>query len=286
MGPSDLRRLGADPEEALDALAAWSAAHPDSGLHAREDLRALQEIALEVREIDGGRALRSLGTRETTRAYYARWGVRRSWRFARDHGMLTWDHLIHVARLARARARVRRQGGDVRLHGMSFLGNRVELTAPRGSGRLVVGPWCWLGDGAALRAHGGRVTLGAKVVLGGGSTVNAYLDVSIGDGTLIAEGVHITDFDHRTDRVDVPIKDQGVVMSPVRIGADVWLGRGVTVLRGVDIGQGSVVGAHAVVTRDIPPYSVAVGVPARVIGSRIPEDRPGERPSDPSEHRG
>jgi acetyltransferase-like isoleucine patch superfamily enzyme len=159
---------------------------------------------------------------------------------------------------------------------MSFLGHGVELTAPRGSGRLIVGPWCWLGDGAALRAHAGRVTLGSKVVFGGNSTINAYLDVSIGDGTLIAEGVHITDFDHRIDRLDVPIKDQGVVTSPVRIGADVWLGRGVTVLRGVSIGRGSVVGAHAVVTRDIPPYSVAVGVPARVVRSRLPESRPTE----------
>jgi acetyltransferase-like isoleucine patch superfamily enzyme len=182
--------------------------------------------------------------------------------------MFTRDHAVHAARLVRARARVRRQGGDVQLHGMSFLGRDIELTAPRGSGRLVVGPWCWLGDGSSLRAHAGRVTLGSKVVLGGGSTINAYLDVSIGDGALVAEGVHITDFDHRFDRLDVPIKDQGVVTAPVRIGPDVWLGRGVTVLRGVDIGRGSVIGAHAVVTQDIPPYSVAVGVPARVVRSR------------------
>jgi acetyltransferase-like isoleucine patch superfamily enzyme len=283
VGPSDLQRLGADPAVALDALTAWAAEHPDAGLRRPQDMRGLQETALEIREIDGGRALGSLVDHQPPRTHYARWGARRSWRFAREHHMLTRDHLVHAARLVRARARVRRQGGDVRLHGVSFLGHRVELTAPRGSGRLVVGPWCWLGDDAALRAHCGRITLGAKVVLGGGSIINAYLDVSIGDGTLIAEGVHITDFDHRIDRVDVPIKDQGVVTSPVRIGADVWLGRGVTVLRGVDIGQGSVIGAHAVVTRDIPPYSVAVGVPARVIRTRLPGDRLSEGPSDGSD---
>jgi acetyltransferase-like isoleucine patch superfamily enzyme len=237
-----------------------------------EALRLLQESALEVREADGGRSLAALAERELPATHHARWGARRAWRFARDHRMMTRAHAVHAVRLARARARVRLQRADVHLHGMSFLGHRVELTAPTGSGRLIVGPWCWLGDGTALRSHAGRVTIGAKVVIGGGSTVNSYLDVSIGDGALLAEGVHITDFDHRMDRLDVPIKDQGVVSSPVRIGADVWLGRAVTVLRGVDIGRGSVVGAHAVVTRDIPPYSIAAGVPARIIGSRLPDD--------------
>jgi acetyltransferase-like isoleucine patch superfamily enzyme len=286
MGPSELRRLGADPAVALDGLAAWAEGRRELGLRRREDLRALQEIALEVREVDGGRVLTSLDERQPPLAHYPHWGVRRSWRFALERHLLTRDHLVHAARLVRARARVRLQGGDVRLHGMSFLGHRVELTAPHGSGRLIVGPWCWLGDDAALRSHAGRVTLGAKVVFGEGSTINSYLDVSIGDGTLIAEGVHITDFDHRIDRIDVPIKDQGVVTSPVRIGPDVWLGRGVTVLRGVDIGQGSVIGAHAVVTRDVPPYSVAVGVPARVIRSRRPSDAATAGHSGRSAHAG
>lgn len=57
----------------------------------------------------------------------------------------------------------------------------------------------------------------------------------------------------------------------VEIGHDVWLGHGVIVLAGVKIGTGAVVGAGAVVTKDIPPYSVAVGVPARVIRKRFPE---------------
>ncbi len=269
MAASELRRLGADPAVAFEALKAWAAERPDVELRRPADVRALQELALEIREIDGGRALAELSAHEPPAPAYARWGARRAWRFTRQHRMLTRDHAVHVARLARARARARRHRSDVRLSGMSFLGRRVDLTAPLGSGRLVIGPWCWLGDDVALRSHAGRVTLGSKVVIGSGSTINSYLDVTIGDGALLADSVHITDFDHRVDRLDVPIKDQGIVTAPVRIGADVWLGRSVTVLRGVDIGQGSVIGAHAVVTRDIPPYSVAVGVPARVIRSRL-----------------
>ena len=269
MDADRLRRLAADPAVAVDALAerleALEGAPPSE-----ERIRALQVAAHEVRELDGGRALRTLAEREPAAATYERWSAGRSWRFAREHRMLTRLHAVHALRLARARVRLARRRTDVRLHGMSFLGRDVELTAPRGSGRLIVGPWCWIGDGVALRSHAGRVTIGAKSIIGGGTTINSYLDVTIGEGALFADDVHITDFDHRTDRLDLPIKDQGIVTSPVRIGPDVWLGRGVTVLRGVDIGRGSVVGAHSVVTRDIPPYSVAVGAPARVVRSRLP----------------
>ena len=268
MDADRLRRLSADPTAAIDALAerleALEGEEPSD-----ERLRALQAVAHDVRELDGGRALRALSGREPAAANYERWSMGRSWRFAREHRMLTRLHAVHVLRLVRARARAARRRSDVRLHGMSFLGRGVELTAPRGSGRLIVGPWCWIGDGVALRSHVGRVTIGAKSVIGGGTTINSYLDVTIGDGALFADDVHITDFDHRTERLDLPIKDQGIVTSPVRIGPDVWLGRGVTVLRGVDIGRGSVVGAHSVVTRDIPPYSIAVGAPARVVRSRL-----------------
>jgi acetyltransferase-like isoleucine patch superfamily enzyme len=68
----------------------------------------------------------------------------------------------------------------------------------------------------------------------------------------------------------VPIKDQGIVKSPVRIGGDVWIGEKATVLRGVDVGQGAVVASHALVNRDLPPFAIAVGVPARVVKSRLP----------------
>lgn len=272
MDADRLRRLGSDPEVTRPALAASLVARGATERDATARASAVLDAAHLVRELDGGRALRDLMDREPADATAARWGARRAWRFAREHRMLTAMHAVHLARLLRARAGVRVRRADVHLLGMTFLGHDVELTAPRGEGRLIVGPWSWIGDGVALRAHGGRITVGAKAIVGGGTTVNAYLDVTIGEGALIADDVHITDFDHRTDRLDVPIKDQGIVTAPVRIGPDVWLGRGVTVLRGVDIGRGSVIGAHAVVTRDVPPYSVAVGAPARVVRSRRPVD--------------
>jgi acetyltransferase-like isoleucine patch superfamily enzyme len=74
------------------------------------------------------------------------------------------------------------------------------------------------------------------------------------------------------------IAEQGITARGIVIEDDVWLGGGAVVLDGVRIGRGAVVGAGAVVTQDIPPYAIAVGVPARVVGSRRETPRPVEGP--------
>jgi len=164
--------------------------------------------------------------------------------------------------------RVRLTSPDVVLRGPVFLDRGAELYARRGYGRLVVGAWVHLGAGTALRCHEGTLRVGSRGTFGRLTSVNCYLDVEIGEGALVADHVYISDFDHRYAELDRPIKDQGIVKSRVRIGADVWLGTKVTVARGVVIGPGAVVGANAVVTRDVPAYAVAVGAPARVIRDR------------------
>jgi acetyltransferase-like isoleucine patch superfamily enzyme len=152
--------------------------------------------------------------------------------------------------------------------GFVFIGRRVELFARPGYGRLVLGRWVHIGDGTSLRCHEGTLAIGDKVVFGRGNVVNAYLDISIGDTTIVADMVYVTDFDHVFADAERPIKDQGLVKAPVSIGDDVWLGTKVTVVRGTTVGNGCVIAANAVVTRDLAPYSIAVGVPARVIRSR------------------
>ena len=153
-------------------------------------------------------------------------------------------------------------------HGMVFLGRRTEVRCTRGLARMELGRWVWIGNGNSIRCHEGSLRIGDKVVFGTSNTVNAYLDVEIGEGSLVADWVYVADFDHRYDDPDTPIRKQGIRTSPVRIGADCWIGEKATVLRGATVGRGSVVGAHAVVRDDIPPYSVAVGVPARVVKQR------------------
>jgi acetyltransferase-like isoleucine patch superfamily enzyme len=70
------------------------------------------------------------------------------------------------------------------------------------------------------------------------------------------------------DDVNVPIKDQGIVKGPVRIGPDTWVAAKVTVLRNTRVGRGCVLGAHAVVKGDIPDFSIAVGSPAKPVKNR------------------
>jgi acetyltransferase-like isoleucine patch superfamily enzyme len=182
----------------------------------------------------------------------------------RNRAWTPW-YLVRYARLLRFRA----AHPHVVLRGMVFLGRRVELHARPGFGRLEIGRWVHIGDGNSMRCHEGSLRIGDKVVFGKDNTVNCYLDVEIGAASIVADWVYITDFDHRTEDVTLPIKDQGIVKTPVRIGPDVWIGTKVSVLRGTRVGRGSVLGAHAVVRGDIPEFSIAVGAPARVVRNRL-----------------
>jgi acetyltransferase-like isoleucine patch superfamily enzyme len=162
---------------------------------------------------------------------------------------------------------------EVVTEGFVYLGRRVELSARRGYGRIVLGRWVHLGEGTRLRAHEGTLRVGDKAVFGRDNTVNCYLDIEFGARTLVADWVYVCDFDHRFDDLAVPIKDQGIVKTPVRIGPDCWLGTKVSVLRGTRIGRGTVLGAHAVARGEIPEYSIAVGAPARVVRDRMADYR-------------
>ena len=158
---------------------------------------------------------------------------------------------------------------DVVTEGMVYLGRRVEVSARPGYGRIVLGRWVHIGDGNRLRAHEGTLRIGDRTVLGRENTINCYLDLDIGARCLVADWVYMCDFDHRTDDVHVPITDQGIVKSPVRIDEDVWVGVKATVLRGAQVGRGSVLAAHTVVRGTVPAFSVVAGVPGRVVRDRV-----------------
>jgi acetyltransferase-like isoleucine patch superfamily enzyme len=91
--------------------------------------------------------------------------------------------------------------------------------------------------------------------------------IVIGDDVLLGPGTSIIASNHGTEYGTL-IREQAGKDADIVIGNDVWLGASVVVTAGVSIGDGCVVGAGAIVTRDLPPYSICVGVPARVVGQR------------------
>jgi acetyltransferase-like isoleucine patch superfamily enzyme len=218
--------------------------------------------------------------RPPLRLRYPRWGWREAIRTAVERRMYTPQYVRLYRRAAWHRGRALATGQRIEFQGMLFTGKRVEFRARPGHGRLVIGPWCWIGNDNKLRAHEGQLTLGAKVVMGRDNVVNCYLDVEVGDASILADWIYVCDFDHRFDRLDVPIKDQGIVTTPTRIGRDVWVGEKASILRGVDVGDGSVIASHCLVNADLPPFSIAVGVPVRVVRSRLPPGMDPEEAAD------
>lgn len=105
--------------------------------------------------------------------------------------------------------------------------------------------------------------------MGEHTQISAAMEVRIGNGVLTGRYVYISDNNHGKSDYDSlclqPGKRDLYIKGPVIIGNNVWIGDKVSILSGVTIGDGTIIGCNAVVTKDIPPYSVVAGVPARVI---------------------
>jgi acetyltransferase-like isoleucine patch superfamily enzyme len=137
-----------------------------------------------------------------------------------------------------------------------------------GTADIRIGEKSRIGDLAEFITHdGGIIRIGSEVRINRGATLCAYQEVSIGDYTLIGEFVSIRDANHGIVP-GIPIYQQPHEASPIRIGIDVWIGRGACILPGVTIGDGAVIGANSIVTKDIPANAIAAGIPAKVIRNR------------------
>ncbi|NOZ55532.1 MAG: acyltransferase, partial [Calditrichaeota bacterium] len=134
---------------------------------------------------------------------------------------------------------------------------------------IRIGRNVFIGRDTVVATRDGTIEIGDHSDIGASCRIASSGKVVLGKHVLIAAYCYIGGATHRYDRLDLPIMEQGIVRKGgVVIEDDVWLGAGVIIPDGVRIGTGSVIGAGAVVTKDIPPYSVAVGVPARVVANR------------------
>ncbi|RPI03518.1 MAG: TIGR00374 family protein [Calditrichaeota bacterium] len=136
--------------------------------------------------------------------------------------------------------------------------------------RIILGNEVLLGRNTVLGTRGGHIEIGDFSNIGAGCRLGTTSHITFGNHVLLAANCYIGGAQHRFDRLDVPIMRQGYVSrGGVTIEDNVWLGAGVIVLDGVTIGSGSVIGAGSVVTKSVPPNSIAVGVPAKIKGSRV-----------------
>lgn len=135
-------------------------------------------------------------------------------------------------------------------------------------GTIQIGKGVRISDGVILAAYGGSIMLEENVYVGPYCVLYGHGGLRVGRDSLIAAHSVLIPGNHQFADPHAPIRTQGVASVGITIGKDVWIGCGARILDGVDIGDGCIIGAGAVVNRSIEANSIAVGVPARVIGRR------------------
>ncbi len=138
------------------------------------------------------------------------------------------------------------------------------------SPRVKFGRGCVVGKSRLITYYGGRITIGKNTTVLEACELFAHrgTHIKIGEDCMLAKRTIIMTRNHVFDDPNRKIIDQGHIDKDVEIGSDVWTGLDTKILPGVKIGDGCVIGTSAVVTKDLEPMSIAVGIPAKVIKKR------------------
>jgi acetyltransferase-like isoleucine patch superfamily enzyme len=135
---------------------------------------------------------------------------------------------------------------------------------------ITIGDGVFIGRNTILSCKNGDIELAAGANIGFNCEIFSASRVAVGASVLVAAYSYIIGGDHDFSDPSVPVLEQGRTSAGVTIGDGAWMGAGAKILDGVTVGAHAVVGAGAVVRNDVPPYGVAVGIPARVVSTRTP----------------
>ncbi len=134
---------------------------------------------------------------------------------------------------------------------------------------ISIGDNCFIGRNSILSCKNGDIKLGSNITIGFNCELFSASELIIGNDTLIAAYVYCIAGDHEYNTVEKPIGSLEAISKGIIIGQNCWLGSKALILDGVKIGKSSIIGAAAVVNKDIPDYSIAVGIPANVVKTRV-----------------
>jgi galactoside O-acetyltransferase len=116
-----------------------------------------------------------------------------------------------------------------------------------------------------------KVQIGNNVLLNRGTKIGGQCGVKIGNDVMLSYNVNIVSENHAYVNPHLPTKEQGFFGGPIVIEDDVWIGANAVILPNVTLGKGSIIGANAVVTKNVDPYTIVGGIPAKVIKKRFSE---------------
>jgi acetyltransferase-like isoleucine patch superfamily enzyme len=164
-------------------------------------------------------------------------------------------------------------GGRIQIEDNSYILDAVNLLCQNDYGTIILRENVSVDRGVDIKAIGGRVEIQPGTYIGPYVCMAGPGNITIGKDCLIGSHTSIYANNHIFSDLTTPIRLQDTTQKGIVIEDDCWLGTGVKVLDGVTIGRGSVIGAGAVVTKNIPPLAIAVGVPAQVIRYRDSETK-------------
>jgi len=194
---------------------------------------------------------------ELLRGYFLRW---RGARVGANFGLGVGTRFLYPAYFC--------AGNDVTVADFSYL-DCISSRGVKIGNHTSIDRNTWLscggvkGTGKGFFEIGDHSYIGCNAVLGAGGG-----GIRIGNNVLIGQTVNMHSESHNFDVGDMPIRAQGISYQGIVIEDDVWIGSKATILDGVIVGAGAIIGAGAVVTKSVPSYGIAVGVPAKIVGTR------------------